>query len=93
MQWLIRELTNTNLDLLLEINRKKQITKKSQETYKSSIGYYFAIWSLRDMHLIQENGHAGNKNEKIWSLTPNGELLIKHMNNIENLLKRCQQNG
>jgi len=74
-----------DLRLLFEIYKKGGVTKKSQSTFLSSMGFYMSIWSLRDKGLIKESGYDNNR-QKIWVLTEKGEKFIKLIEKIEGLL-------
>jgi hypothetical protein len=68
-------LSDTLIEFLLQFKKKGSITKKTQTMF-SGLGYYLAIWRLRDDGLILNDGIT-NRNEKVWRLTERGRDIIQ----------------
>jgi hypothetical protein len=65
------------------------ITKRSQKLY-GSMGYYLAIWNLRDAGVIAEDGYDESK-QKIWKLTLVGQKLAKLFMEADELNKKIDK--
>lgn len=85
MGWFIKELSDNNLNLLKEM-KVGDITRATQKSYRSRLGYYLAIWSLRDMGLIEENGFDKDR-KKFWTLTGDGEEIVDLILKVEDMLR------
>jgi predicted transcriptional regulator len=62
-------------EFVLHISKQGSVTKKTQKFY-GSMGYYMAIWNLRDAGMVIEDGFDEEK-QKVWKLTEQGDKLAK----------------
>ena len=72
--------------LLLQIDREKFVTRKTQKVYLSTIGFFIALKYLKEKELVYSDG-VDEKNYKIWKLTEKGKELVKLLKKIEELVK------
>ena len=75
---------NNEILLLKEIKKHGKVTRKSQSIYLSRLGFYLAVWKLRDMNLVYP---TKNNNAKEWRLTKKGERIVGLITKIEKELE------
>ena len=78
-------LINKNLIELLKLMKNQRVSRKSQKIYKSSLGYFLAMRYLRERGLVKEDGIEDR--EKYWTLSEKGKKLLKHVEEIEKLIR------
>jgi hypothetical protein len=76
-------------EFVLHISKRGFVTKKSQDFF-GSMGYYMAIWNLRDAGMIKEDGFD-ESNQKIWKLTPNGNKLAEYFRQMQEIQKNLDK--
>jgi len=72
----ISDLNKKDINFLIELYKKKKLTRKAQTSYNTNISYYFGTWALRDWGLIQSNG-VDSRRQKVYILTPKGVKVAK----------------
>jgi predicted transcriptional regulator len=77
------------VDFLLDVKKKGFVTKKSQKIF-SGIGYYLAVWKLRDMGFLYNDGITSG-NEKIWKLTEKGKALAELLEKYVSVSKKIEE--
>ncbi len=80
----ITKFTRNQLKLLLEIYDKGEVTSATQKTYWR-YAFYLNISSLNDAGLVVEKG-VNKNNQKVWTLTPVGREVVRHLKAIEEVL-------
>lgn len=80
----LKEFTEKNLKLLMEMDERGGVTSKSQRTY-TPFAFYLNIGFLKNNGLVFENGTDKN-NRKVWRLTEKGKKFVKHLKAIEEVL-------
>jgi len=70
--------------LLLQMYKQGQITRKTQNVYISTLGFYAALKFLKNNGMVECAG-VDNKNMKIWKLTDKGVKLVEHLIEIRKL--------
>jgi hypothetical protein len=78
------KLKENDINILFHIHRKGYITKK--ESDYGGYKYYFSIWRLRDLGLINMGG-VENGNQKMWTLSDMGKEVCKCFIKIKNLME------
>jgi len=79
------------IDLIKHIYKNGFTTFRSQNIYKSFLGFYFQIKYLKEQNIITNNG-KDERNRKIWVLTDKGIKIAKLLNKIEEVLNESKSN-
>lgn len=82
--WSIAKLSDRNIDLLVEIEKKKKITAQEQTIY-TPFAFYLNIGFLSKYGIVASNGFSEN-NRKEWELTSKGKEVLKHLKKAEQIM-------
>jgi len=77
------KLSYKNLEIMKIIDKYNYVVRSKQKFY-STLGYNLAIWFLRDIGIIEENG-INKRREKRWIFTEKGRKIMNHLKEIEKL--------
>jgi len=81
----INALSDRNIDLLMLLDQKKEISSRSQQLY-GGLGFYAAKRFLVGMDLV-EDSYTNEEREKIIKLTERGKKLVEQIKKVEEILK------
>jgi DNA-binding MarR family transcriptional regulator len=81
----INALSDKNIDLLMLLDQKKEITSRTQQLY-GGLGFYAAKRLLVGMNLV-EDSYTNEDREKIIKLTERGKKIVDLIKKIEEVLK------
>jgi hypothetical protein len=78
------KLKEKDIELLLQIEKKGKVTKKSSEY--GGLQYYMSVWRLRDLGLIKVK-YTDVINQKVWELNTKGKEIVLHIKAIKEIIE------
>jgi len=73
------------VNLMMEMDNKGVITRKSQSVYKSSLGFFLALKWLKSFDLIECDG-VNKDRLKRWKLNDRGKKVVFHLKSVRRIL-------
>jgi len=81
----ISDFHRDDVDFLIELLKKGELTRREQTSYKNSQRFYVGTWFLKDVGLIKLKG-INERRQNIYVLTQKGKEIAELLLRIEKIL-------